>query len=216
MSMFADMTLQELNALAERQRRQIEEQEKSLQMKQKKLTILNQQQQQNNSASDDRLRKLRERAIEQENRLKHFRMTGDQNTALLSAELTAVRDLLESKQRELNQSILKVDKITQGLSELQKTQESSASGEIGKLNRELGALHNLNSEQSKKLQSQRELLRRKQNESAELDRKILDLADRINKKKMAQQHQGNVYTNVAPVKPVVQDKLQVQYTRLIY
>ena len=31
MSMFADMTLQELNALAERQRRQIEEQEKSLQ-----------------------------------------------------------------------------------------------------------------------------------------------------------------------------------------
>ena len=33
MSMFADMTLQELNALAERQRRQIEEQEKSLQVK---------------------------------------------------------------------------------------------------------------------------------------------------------------------------------------
>jgi len=81
--MFADMTLQELNALAERQRRQIEEQEKSLQMKQKKLTILNQQQQQNNSASDDRLRKLRERAIEQENRLKHFRMTGDQECCSL-------------------------------------------------------------------------------------------------------------------------------------
>ena len=56
----------------------------------------------------------------------------------MSAELTAVRDLLESKQRELNQSILKVDKITQGLTELQKTQESSATGEIGKLNRELG------------------------------------------------------------------------------
>ena len=56
--MFADMTLQELNALAERQRRQIEEQEKSLQMKQKKLTVLNQQQQQNNSAFDDRLRRL--------------------------------------------------------------------------------------------------------------------------------------------------------------
>jgi len=55
--------------------------------------------------------------------------------------LTAVRDLLESKQRELNQSIVKVDKITQGLSELQKTQESSAQGEIGKLNRELGTCH---------------------------------------------------------------------------
>ena len=64
MSMFADMTLQELNALAERQRRQIEEQEKSLQAKQKKLSILTQQSQQN-AASDDRLRKLRERAMEQ-------------------------------------------------------------------------------------------------------------------------------------------------------
>ena len=70
-----------------------------------------------------------------------------------------------------------------------------------------GALHNLNSEQSKKLQSQRELLRRKQSESAELDRKILDLADRINKKRMTQNqmHSGQLYTNVAPVKPVVKD-----------
>ena len=55
---------QELNALAERQRRQIEDQEKSLQAKQKKLSILTQQSQQN-AASDDRLRKLRERAMEQ-------------------------------------------------------------------------------------------------------------------------------------------------------
>ena len=41
--MFADMTLQELNALAERQRRQIEEQEKSLQVNVKRtlgLTVL--------------------------------------------------------------------------------------------------------------------------------------------------------------------------------
>lgn len=203
--MFADMTLQELNALAERQRRQIEEQEKSLQAKQKKLSILTQQSQQN-AASDDRLRKLRERALEQESRLKQYRIEQPHNTALLSAELTSVRNLLESKQRELTQSMLKVDKITAALSDLQKTQDASASGEMGKLNRELGALQNLNSEQSKKLETQRELLRRKQNESAELDRKILDLADRINKKRMTQSqlHSGQLYTNVAPVKPVIQ------------
>ena len=153
--MFADMTLQELNALAERQRRQIEEQEKSLQgnipttfprnsrniysAKQKKLTVLTQQSQQN-AASDDRLRKLRERALEQENRMKQFRISADQpqNTALLSAELTSVRNLLESKQRELTQSMIKVDKITQQLADLQKTQDASSSTEIGKLNRELG------------------------------------------------------------------------------
>ena len=64
---------------------------------------------------------------------------------------------------------------------------------MGKLNRELGALQNLNSEQSKKLQSQRELLRRKQNESAELDRKILDLADRINKKRMTQSQEKGLF-----------------------
>ena len=45
----------------------------------------------------------------------------------------------------------------------------------------------------------------------DLDRKILDLADRINKKKMAQNQHTQLYTNVAPVKPVVQDKLQVIY-----
>ena len=205
MSMFADMTLQELNALAERQRRQIEDQEKSLQAKQKKLSVLTQQSQQN-AASDDRLRKLRERALEQEGRLKQYRIEQPHNTALLSAELTSVRNLLESKQRELSQSMVKVDKITTALTDLQKTQDASASGEMGKLNRELGALQNLNSEQSKKLETQRELLRRKQNESAELDRKILDLADRINKKRMTQSqlHSGQLYTNVAPVKPVIQ------------
>ena len=107
--------------------------------KQKKLTVLTQQSQQN-AASDDRLRKLRERALEQENRLKQFRISADQpqNTALLSAELTSVRNLLESKQRELTQSMIKVDKITQQLADLQKTQDASSSTEIGKLNRELG------------------------------------------------------------------------------
>ena len=169
----------------------------------------------------------------QENRLKQYRIEQPHNTALLSAELTSVRNLLESKQRELTQSMLKVDKITQALSDLQKTQgrgwkrfetstsiskiwhmfilifeskilkvcrlfltsikDASASNEMGKLNRELGALQNLNSEQSKKLQSQRELLRRKQNESAELDRKILDLADRINKKRMTQSQEGFIF-----------------------
>ena len=111
--------------------------------------------------------------------------------------------------------MMKVDKITQALSDLQKTQDASASNEIGKLNRELGALQSLNTEQSKKLQTQREMLRRKQSESAELDRKILDLADRINKKRMTQNqlHSGQLYTNVAPVKPVVQNpqKHQVDF-----
>ena len=44
--MFAEMTLAELNALAERQRRQIEDQEKSLQAKQQRLSFLTQQSQQ--------------------------------------------------------------------------------------------------------------------------------------------------------------------------
>lgn len=45
--MFAEMTLAELNALAERQRRQIEEQEKSMHTKQQRLSFLTQQSQQN-------------------------------------------------------------------------------------------------------------------------------------------------------------------------
>ena len=49
---------------------------------------------------------------------------------------------------------------------------------------------------------QRELLRKKQEESAELDRKILDLADRISKKRAAQSASGQLYTNVAAVEPI--------------
>jgi len=44
--MFAEMTLAELNALADRQRRQIEEQEKTLTAKQQRLSFLTQQSQQ--------------------------------------------------------------------------------------------------------------------------------------------------------------------------
>ena len=51
--MFAEMTLAELNALAERQRRQIEEQEKSMHTKQQRLSFLTQQSQQNGTNLSD-------------------------------------------------------------------------------------------------------------------------------------------------------------------
>ena len=145
--------------------------------------------------------------MDQEDRLRLLRVGPEQNTALLSAELDSVRNLLESKQRELSNSMQKVEQLTHVLGELRKTQINEAgSGEVGKLNRELGALHSLNTDQSARLQSQRELLRRKQDESAELDRKILDLADRISKKRAAQSASGGqLYTNVAAVEPVVQN-----------
>lgn len=47
------MTLAELNALAERQRRQIEEQEKSMHTKQQRLSFLTQQSQQNGTNLSD-------------------------------------------------------------------------------------------------------------------------------------------------------------------
>ena len=121
-----------------------------------------------------------------------------------------------------------MEQLTHVLSELRRSQASDDSpGEVGKLNRELGALHSLNTDQSARLQVnhllrkfqnyhsqslrlrlrifikvQRELLRKKQEESAELDRKILDLADRISKKRAAQSASGQLYTNVAAVEPI--------------
>ena len=135
---------------------------------------------------NDRLRKLRDKVLDQEDRLRMVSRVGpEQNTALLSAELDSVRNLLEAKQRELSNSMSKVEQLNHVLSELRKTQiTENSGGEVGKLNRELGALHSLNSDQSARLEAQRELLRRKKEESAELDRKILDLADRITKVKI--------------------------------
>ena len=123
------MTLAELNALAERQRRQIEEQEKSMHTKQQRLSFLTQQSQQNGTnlsecvlsveyqlthsaklflGDSERLRKLREKVLDQEERLRLLRIGPEQNTALLSAELDSVRNLLEAKQRELSNSMHKV------------------------------------------------------------------------------------------------------------
>ena len=144
---------------------------------------------------NDRLRKLREKVLDQEDRLRLLRVGPEQNTALLSAELDSVRNLLEAKQRELSNSMQKVEQLTHVLSELRKSQIGDGVGgvgEVGKLNRELGALHSLNSDQSARLQQQRDLLRKKQEESQELDRKILDLADRITKKRAAQSALINV------------------------
>ncbi|CAG5106829.1 Oidioi.mRNA.OKI2018_I69.chr1.g3019.t1.cds [Oikopleura dioica] len=136
-----------------------------------------------------------------------LRVGPEQNTALLSAELDSVRNLLEAKQRELNMSMQKVEQLTSVLGDLRKTSTATnGAEEVNKLNRELNALHNLNNDQSQRLQAQRDLLRKKQEESQELDMKILELADRINKKRAAQtkgsQNQQK-YTNVAAVEPLV-------------
>ncbi|CBY12202.1 unnamed protein product [Oikopleura dioica] len=210
--MFAEMTLAELNALADRQRRQIEEQEKTLTAKQQRLSFLTQQSQQQ-SKDADHLRKLREKVGEQEERLRMLRVGPEQNTALLSAELDSVRNLLEAKQRELNVSMNKVEQLTSVLGDLRKTTTSTnGAEEVNKLNKELNALHNLNNDQSNRLQAQRELLRKKQEESQDLDMKILELADRINKKRAAQNGKGaqsqQKYTNVAAVEPLVNSAAQ--------
>lgn len=159
------------------------------------------------SKDADHLRKLREKVGEQEDRLRMLRVGPEQNTALLSAELDSVRNLLEAKQRELNMSMQKVEQLTSVLGDLRKTSTSTnGAEEVNKLNRELNALHNLNNDQSQRLQAQRDLLRKKQEESQDLDMKILELADRINKKRAAQtkgsQNQQK-YTNVAAVEPLV-------------
>jgi chromosome segregation ATPase len=137
-----------------------------------------------------------------------LRVGPEQNTALLSAELDSVRNLLEAKQRELNSSMHKVEQLTSVLGDLRKTTTSTnGAEEVNKLNKELNALHNLNNDQSNRLQAQRELLRKKQEESQDLDMKILELADRINKKRAAQSGKGaqnqQKYTNVAAVEPLV-------------
>lgn len=55
--------------------------------------------------------------MDQEERLRLLRVGPEQNTALLSAEFDSVRNLLEAKQRELSNSMHKVEQFTHVLSD---------------------------------------------------------------------------------------------------
>lgn len=210
----SDLSLSELKEVAQRQQKQIEQQQQMLVGKEQRLRFLRQQAQQQQAllGENDRLKRLREKAEAQEAKLKKIRaMRGklDQrrnDNSTLSAELDAVRALFEDKQKELTKAITKVDDLTKQLEELKNNKLGTATqnggnqyvnnnvatvdggkstAELDKLRKELSILNRMNEEQQRRLNDQRNVLKKRNEDARDLDRRIEDLTDKLKKKRTA-------------------------------
>ncbi|CAF0784878.1 unnamed protein product [Didymodactylos carnosus] len=204
-----DLTLSELQEMAQRQQQQIETNQQLLLAKEQRLKYLKQQEvkQQQFTHESQRLKRLKEHVEQQE--LKHLRLKqlktqiNEQrnSNSTLATELEILKSIFSEKEHELTQAVSKVDELTKQLDQLRKmkmntTKEQSHSrNELEKLKQELMVLtiyaylrkqnirNKLNEQQSRKIAYQRDLYSQKQVEVSSLDRRIDDLQVRLKKKR---------------------------------
>nr|XP_046164183.1 apoptosis-stimulating of p53 protein 1-like isoform X3 [Oncorhynchus gorbuscha] len=197
-----ELSLSELQEMATRQQQQIEAQQQMLVAKEQRLRYLKQQDHtQGQTASEaEKLQRLKERVESQEAKLKKIRaMRGQVDYSKLingnlSAEIQHVSGLFQEKQAELQSAVVKVDQLTQQLEDLRRGRlnglqplggplTGTAALELRKLYQELQVRNKLNTEQSGRLQQNKELLNKRNTEVTMMDKRIWDLRERLHKKK---------------------------------
>ncbi|XP_078727883.1 apoptosis-stimulating of p53 protein 1-like isoform X2 [Lampetra fluviatilis] len=142
----------------------------------------------------------------------------------LAAEMEQVNALFLEKQQELAVASHKVEKLTRQLDELRASsgkaagnpqaggtaggfQGAAAVGQAGhvpspaaveleRLSRELQMRNKLNQEQNSRLQQQKDLLNKRNQEVVMMDRRISELRERLRSKKAAAQQKENIPVNV--------------------
>uniref|UniRef100_S4RGC3 Protein phosphatase 1, regulatory subunit 13Bb n=1 Tax=Petromyzon marinus TaxID=7757 RepID=S4RGC3_PETMA len=210
-----ELTLEELQEMATRQQQQIEAQQQLLVAKEQRLLYLKQQearqkqQQQQHSAGGtgidgEKLRALREKIESQEAKLRKIRAAKGQadnarhTNKNLAAEMEQVNALFLEKQQELAVASHKVEKLTRQLDEgaVAVAQAghvpSPAAVELERLSRELQMRNKLNQEQNSRLQQQKDLLNKRNQEVVMMDRRISELRERLRSKKAAAQQKENI------------------------
>ncbi|XP_034283794.1 apoptosis-stimulating of p53 protein 2 isoform X2 [Pantherophis guttatus] len=201
-----DMTLAELQEMAARQQQQIEAQQQLLANKEQRLKFLKQQdqRQQQQAAEQEKLKKLKEIAENQEAKLKKVRaLKGHVEQKRLSngklvEEIEQMNSLFQQKQRELVLAVSKVEELTRQLEMLKNGRvdgyhdNQSAVAELDRLYKELQLRNKLNQEQNAKLQQQRDSLNKRNSEVAVMDKRVNELRERLWKKKAALQQKENV------------------------
>ncbi|KAM9315863.1 apoptosis-stimulating of p53 protein 2 [Gastrophryne carolinensis] len=201
-----DMTLAELQEMAARQQQQIEAQQLMLATKEQRLKYLKQQDQhQHQQANEqDKLKRLREIAENQEAKLKKVRaLKGHVEQKRLSngklmEEIEQMNNLFQQKQKELMAAVSKMEEMSRQLEMLKNGRiegyhdNQSAVAELDRLYKELQLRNKLNQEQNAKLQQQRESLNKRNSEVAAMDKRVSELRDRLWKKKVALQQKENV------------------------
>ncbi|XP_069464737.1 apoptosis-stimulating of p53 protein 2 isoform X2 [Ambystoma mexicanum] len=201
-----DMTLAELQEMAARQQQQIEAQQQMLSTKEQRLKYLKQQdqRQQQQAAEQEKLRRLREIAENQEAKLKKVRaLKGHVEQKRLSngklvEEIEQMNSMFQQKQKELVVAVSKVEELSRQLEMLKNGKidgyhdNQSAVAELDRLYKELQLRNKLNQEQNTKLQQQRESLNKRNSEVVSMDKRVNELRDRLWKKKAALQQKENV------------------------
>ncbi|XP_029305694.1 apoptosis-stimulating of p53 protein 2 isoform X2 [Cottoperca gobio] len=201
-----DMTLTELQEMAARQQQQIDTQQQLLASKEQRLRYLKQQEQrqQQQASEQEKLQRLRENIENQETRLKKVRALKGQvehkrlSNGKLVEEIEQMNNLFQQKQRELVMAASKVEELGRQLELLKNgkmdnfNDNQSSVAELDRLYKELQLRNKLNQDQNSKLQHQREGLNKRNLEVAAMDKRIIELRDRLWKKKAALQQKENL------------------------
>ncbi|XP_044145011.1 apoptosis-stimulating of p53 protein 2 isoform X1 [Bufo gargarizans] len=200
-----DMTLAELQEMAARQQQQIEAQQRMLATKEQRLKYLKQQDQRQQQASEqEKLKRLREIAENQEAKLKKVRALKGHveqkriSNGRLVEEIEQMNNLFQQKQKELMVAVSKVEEMSRQLEMLKNGRiegyhdNQTAVAELDRLYKELQLRNKLNQEQNAKLQQQRDSLNKRNSEVVAMDKRVNELRDRLWKKKAALQQKENV------------------------
>ncbi|KAH0622669.1 hypothetical protein JD844_025171 [Phrynosoma platyrhinos] len=180
--------------------------ERRIENGEQRLKFLKQQdqRQQQQAAEQEKLKRLKEIAENQEAKLKKVRaLKGHVEQKRLSngklvEEIEQMNSLFQQKQRELVLAVSKVEELTRQLEMLKNGQidgyhdNQSAVAELDRLYKELQLRNKLNQEQNAKLQQQRDCLNKRNSEVAVMDKRVNELRERLWKKKAALQQKENV------------------------
>ncbi|NP_001087084.1 tumor protein p53 binding protein 2 L homeolog [Xenopus laevis] len=200
-----DMTLAELQEMAARQQQQIEAQQRMLATKEQRLKYLKQQDQKQQQANEqEKLKRLRDIAENQEAKLKKVRALKGHverkriSNGRLVEEIEQISNLFQQKQKELTAAVSKVEELSRQLEMLKNGRiegyhdNQTAVSELDRLYKELQLRNKLNQEQNAKLQQHRENLNKRNAEVAAMDKRVNELRERLWKKKVALQQKENV------------------------
>ena len=113
----------------------------------------------------------------------------------VSADLEAIRSLFTEKEKELGLAVRKVEDLTHQLDDLRNgrvnTHFPPQMVELERLRRELAYRKQLNEQQNNMIAQQRDQLSRGHEEIAKMDNRILELQERLTKKRMMNQQLAN-------------------------